>query len=286
MVELFQAELSGAIAELIDEIRPLLTSKLDVDTLVVDLLSGENADRLARLMRTIGQRELQAVIRYGAVVGFFVGLAEAVVYLLFDRWWLLPAIGAIDGLLNNWMGIQMIFRPLERRKYFGVFPYQGLFPARQPEIARDYGLMMAAEVLTPASLVSHLQAPELVAELESTVRAVLERRLAPQIEVIGTALGAEVDPDLPDRILKIAQEQLLGGSGRIDTVAIQAYVDDRMRIAETIEQGLGQMDKVEFERILRGIFEEDEPLLIGIGGVIGAAIGCLQALLVVGLDLH
>jgi len=45
------------------------------------------------------------------------------------------------------------------------------------------------------------------------------------------------------------------------------------------------MDKLEFEAILRGIFEDDEALLIGVGGVIGAAIGCLQAALVVGLDL-
>ena len=45
------------------------------------------------------------------------------------------------------------------------------------------------------------------------------------------------------------------------------------------------MDKLEFERILRGIFEEDEPLLIGIGGGIGALIGCLQAVLVLSLNL-
>ena len=45
------------------------------------------------------------------------------------------------------------------------------------------------------------------------------------------------------------------------------------------------MDKLEFEAILRGIFEDDEKLLIGIGGAMGAAIGCLQAAIVVGLDL-
>ena len=51
----------------------------------------------------------------------------------------------------------MILRPLERRRYRGLFAYQGLFPARQAEIAHDDGKMMAAEVLTPAVLVRYLQ---------------------------------------------------------------------------------------------------------------------------------
>jgi uncharacterized membrane protein YheB (UPF0754 family) len=55
--------------------------------------------------------------------------------------------------------------------------------------------------------------------------------------------------------------------------------------ASTIEERLASMDKLEFEAILRGIFEDDEALLIGVGGVRGAAIGCLQAALVLGLDV-
>jgi len=36
------------------------------------------------------------------------------------------------------------------------------------------------------------------------------------------------------------------------------YVERRLEIAHTIEDRLGAMDKLEFEEILRGIFEEDE----------------------------
>jgi uncharacterized membrane protein YheB (UPF0754 family) len=46
------------------------------------------------------------------------------------------------------------------------------------------------------------------------------------------------------------------------------------------------MSKMEFEEILRGIFEEDERTLIGVGGVLGAAIGTLQAGIVLSLGLH
>jgi uncharacterized membrane protein YheB (UPF0754 family) len=40
------------------------------------------------------------------------------------------------------------------------------------------------------------------------------------------------------------------------------------------------MDKVQFETVLRSIFQEDEWILIALGGVLGAAIGTLQAGLV------
>lgn len=37
------------------------------------------------------------------------------------------------------------------------------------------------------------------------------------------------------------------------------------------------MSKPEFERLLRGIFEEDELTLIVIGGVLGGLVGLIQA---------
>ena len=191
---LLRQEATAALAEIITETKPFLPELVDIDAMAVDLLSGENADRLARLMRTVGDHELRTVIRYGAVVGFFVGLAEAVVYLLFHRWWLLPAIGAVDGLVNNWMGIQMIFRPLQRTRYLGVFPSQGLFPKRQAEIAHDYAQMMANEVLTPTSLASTLADPDRLAPLITIAHDVLERHLGAQLAMLAPALGIEPTP--------------------------------------------------------------------------------------------
>ena len=43
------------------------------------------------------------------------------------------------------------------------------------------------------------------------------------------------------------------------------------------------MDKADFERLLRGIFEEDEWILVVIGGVLGGLVGLLQAAVVLAL---
>lgn len=173
---LIGAETNAALAEIAEAMIPAL-EEVDISPLIVEMLSGENADRLADLVQRIAAHELRTVIRYGAVVGFAVGLVEAVLFLVFERWWLLPLIGAIDGVVNNYMGIQMIFRPLEPKRYFGLLRYQGLFPARQSEIARDYGAMLAAEVLTPTAIAQHLSAHPMHDELAERVVVTLCQRL-------------------------------------------------------------------------------------------------------------
>lgn len=284
--EVLRAELVEAIVEVAAEALPQLDGMVDLDEMVVELLSGENADRLARLVRAIGDRELRTVIRYGAVVGFAVGCIEAVAFLVFERWWLLPVIGALDGTINNWMGIRMIFRPLEPRRYLGVFRYQGLFPARQAEIAHDYGAMLAAEVLTAPLLATRISTSSATDELRTLAMGVLERRLAPQIEVLAPMLGVEPDPGLARKVIEAALDGLADDADlSIERFpSTLAYVEESLQIGATIEERLVEMDKLEFEKILRGIFEDDEPLLIGIGGVIGAAIGCLQAAFLLSLQ--
>ena len=64
--------------------------------------------------------------------------------------------GVLVGLVTNWLAIQMIFRPMEPRRYLGVFHYQGMFPKRQKEISADYGRITANEILTPRNLILDL----------------------------------------------------------------------------------------------------------------------------------
>ena len=53
---------------------------------------------------------------------------------------------------------RVLFRPLKRTYYLGVFPFQGLFPARQEEISREYAAMLSTEVIGPKDLVAHVVA--------------------------------------------------------------------------------------------------------------------------------
>lgn len=271
-------------ADVIHEIKPVVKESIDVHDLVVSLLSGENAGRLSRLVQTVGSHELRWVIWYGAVMGFVIGFAQVGFYLGFEKWWLLPIVGAFDGLVNNWLAIQMIFLPRERKKYLGVFPYQGMFPARQAEISRNYAAMMADDILTPENLAGLLARNGGGERVLEAARHAVRAQLEPQIGLLAGMGGVEPTPELVDRVLDavtaVAADAL--GPARGD---LEAYLDKRLELATTMEQRLAALPKDEFERILRDIFREDEATLIVLGGVLGALIGVVEAGIVVASGL-
>ena len=252
---------------------------IDLDRLVVEELSGPNADRLARVAQEVGRRELRFIELYGGVFGFLVGIGQAAAYSVFGVWWTMPIVGAVVGLGTNWLAIQMIFRPLEPRRYLGVVTYQGMFPKRQAEIAHDYGRIASGEVLTPANLIDHVAANpaagELVDEVADLARAQLEQ-FRPMLAMVA---GAEVTDGQLDKVAFVLTQRL----GEVVPRArglVEEHLSHSLRLDELIEERLSLLDKHQFERMLRGIFEEDEVILVLIGGALGGAVGALQGAIV------
>lgn len=265
-------------AATLDAMRPVLREIIDLRKVVVTRLSGADADRLARLFRRVGKRELEVVIWYGAVLGFIIGALEVGVWELVEKWWLLPLVGAIDGLVNNWLAIQMIFRPQERTIYFGFLPWQGLFPARQDEISREYGQMLAAEVLAPSEILAGFDAAA-QQKLMSSATAAIETAAEPMLPMLGMLTGTMPDAAARARALTAVSGLI---AERVEQVRprLEAHLAERLRIAETLEIELARLPKSQFERVLRGVFEADEWILISLGGVLGGLIGLLQAAIV------
>ncbi len=270
------------VAALVVSLRPVIADVVDVKRVVVAQLSGANADRLARLFQRVGRRELQVVIYYGAVLGFLIGVLEVGGYAVLEKWWLLPIIGAVDGLVNNWLAIQMIFRPLEKKRYLGVFPFQGLFPARQAEISSEYSLMLADEVLAPRDVASHIDAAGR-ARLQQAAVDTIEREAGPLVHGLGMMLGTTITPEIRARILlRISAHLTIAAPDYLP--GIEAALKERLSVAKTIERQLTIMPKREFESVLRGVFEEDEWILVSLGGFLGGAIGMLQGAIVLWLQ--
>lgn len=265
--------------------RQQIAGLVDVRALVVTQLSGHNADRLARLFRTVGARELRVVIYYGAVLGFMIGLLEVGFYAALERWWLLPLIGALDGLINNWLAIQMIFRPLQRKRYLGIFPFQGLFPARQDEISHDYGVMLANEVLTVRHVLTQLD-PFARDRVILTLGLAVQAEVMPTVQLVapmissltGVPCDAKAQAAILDAVVTYLATQLPAHQAQLE-----AFATKRLAVAVTLQTALTALPKAQFERVLRGIFDEDEWILVALGAVLGGAIGTVQGLLMLTL---
>jgi uncharacterized membrane protein YheB (UPF0754 family) len=106
--------------------------------------------------------------------------------------------------------------------------------------------------------------------------------VAPLADDVGEVLGIDSDDALRQRLLF----GLLPALTSVLSEArpeLEAKVGSQLTVAATISESLSTMPKEEFEHVLRGIFEEDEVTLIALGGVLGASIGALQAVLLVAL---
>ncbi len=271
---------TSAVAELGSRAEELV----DLDRLVVEQLTGDNAGRLARVAQEIGERELRFIELYGGVFGFVIGIVQAAAFSVFGQWWTMPVVGAMVGLGTNWLAIQMIFRPLEPTRYLGVVTYQGMFPKRQPEIAADYGRIAANEILTPANLIDHVGRSSAMAGLGADLSARARGELETFRPMFAMFAGVEPSDEQLDKVAHLLTQRS-GDLAASVRPLIEDHLSQTLHLDDLIEERLSGLDRLQFERMLRGIFEEDEVILVVIGGVLGGLVGALQGAMVLTFGL-
>ena len=268
--------------EIFDDLQGISHEILDLEALVFDLLSGPNVRRLTRLFQEIGGKELKAIVRFGGYFGFIIGVFQAISFSVFDQWWLMPLVGGIVGLGTNYLALQMIFRPIEPRKYAGLVTYQGMFPSRQAEIAADYGRIAEREILTPANLLRIITEGEAGTKIARLVLTKVSERVEQAKPMVEMMVQTEVTDEQLEAV-KWMVVQRVGQAVPELQPEVEAYLEKRLGVSDLVEPKLARMPKLEFERLLRGIFEQDEWILIVIGGALGAGVGLLQGLAILSL---
>lgn len=279
-----KTETNKLVHEVFDDITSKASQFFDLNRLVFRQLSGPNIQRLIRLTREIGHAEFKFIEYYGAVFGFVIGLAQIGVWSAMNIWWMMPIVGVVVGLITNYLAIQMIFRPHEPTKYLGIVKYQGLFPKRQKEIAADYGRVAAAEILTPKVILAMVSEGEAGAKVADYITRFVSEKLDEQWQKVKPMIPIEVTPEKIERVKAIIAARMTEAAPQVRP-HFEEYLADKLAVREMVSEKLGELPKPEFERVLRGIFEEDELTLVLVGGLLGGGVGVLQGMLVVSLNL-
>ncbi|MGV3760491.1 MAG: DUF445 domain-containing protein [Actinomycetota bacterium] len=265
-------EVVGDVTELSDEL-------LDLEALVVDLLSGENVDTLVRLFLTLGRKELRFIEVYGGVFGFAIGCVQVLLFGFFGQWWTMPIVGVVVGLATNWLAIQMIFRPMEPTRYLGLVTYQGMFPKRQAEIAKEFGVVAEEEIFTPANLFRVLTEGPAGTRIARLVLERVSERIDQQRPMLEMLAQQPITDDQIAAVKALVVEKVTHELPHLQA-ELDPYLRQQLGVSRLVEDRMGAMTKDEFERLLRGIFEEDELTLILIGGALGGLVGLGQGALV------
>ena len=280
IVKQLQAGSPAMVRRIMAEIRESIGEVLDVEQVAVSALERDK-ELLVKLIRDISRPEMAFIARCGIYFGLILGCVQTVVWALTHEPLVLPVFGAAIGLLTDWLAIKLVFFPRQRTKILGIVPFQGIFQRRRDEVAKRYGELVAREVMTVPNLVDGIlhgpKADRLVLTVQRIVRETIDEQAAIAGPLVTVAIGQSRFAELKDTAATRAVTYL-------PATALHAsdYATGALDVADTIASRMRRLSRVEYERLLRPAFRQDEWKLIAVGAVIGALVGELQAALLLG----
>jgi uncharacterized membrane protein YheB (UPF0754 family) len=274
IVKQVQAAAPRLVRELMTEIRENLDEILDVKHMTVQNLTRDKA-LLVRLIRETSRPEMAFIARCGIYFGFGLGVVQAVVWALTKNPWVLPIFGGCIGLFTDWLAIKLIFLPREPVRVLPRLTLQGKFQRRRAEVARQYGELIAHEVLTMPNLLDAIlrgpRSDRMIAMVRRTVVKAVDEQSG---RLVSATIGAPRLREMKEAAAARALERLP------DTVRhAEGYLAEAMNVANMVEMRMLALTPAQYEGLLRPAFRQEEWKLIAVGGVIGFVVGELQVLL-------
>lgn len=248
--------LPWALTRVVVELQKDIEGVLDVNEVVLSAFMRDKRV-LVELFQRVGKEELDFLVQSGSYFGFLLGLGQMATWIFAPKPWTLPVAGALVGYATNWIAIKLLFEPAEPVP-FGPVTLQGLFEKRQPEVSVAMSEFLAERVLTP---------PRLIDEM-------VNGRLKDRFEVL---LRRSIPFVVPDAVVAAAVQGLRELALETDDHPTHVYLADRFDVQAILSTQLQAMPASDFENLLHPIFQEDEIILIIVGGILGAMAGLAQA---------
>lgn len=319
MVQRAQTAAVRAIPDLVIAISENIEDIFDLREMVTKEFLAD-PDILERMFLDVGRREFAFIRRSGLVFGFLIGLLQAICWALFHNPLIMPIFGLFTGWFTDWAALRLIFNPKEPKRYLGVVTWQGLFLKHRIPVSEEYGVLIATRVLTAERVVRGLLTGSLKGKVVDVFAPVIERAARTELtdvddvlrrtEIGGLSVGTLDQigvggvPGIPVRCDHRCGEPAGAGPRRVGLDAAQIgpmsraaaaelvdrlpavmtvthdYLDDALRIKETMSEKMVAMTPEEFEGVLRPAFQADERTLILVGAILGFLVGELQVLMV------
>lgn len=268
-----QAQLPGIVKTITDEIGVHINQLLDPKIMVIDHFK-KNPELVVRVFKDVGQRELNLMVAFGFVFGFFLGVPVAIVDQTWHIWWLLPLMGVVVGWITNLLGMWLIFDPPEAKRILGI-KVQGLFLRRQDECAEVYARIIAEDVITLERIGDFLmdgpRGDRTRQMIATAMRPAIDKAAGPLRGAVNVALGGKRYDSIKDSFASEAVGRTITpfrdpGFSRKQADKIQVLIARRTK----------ELPPRDFVEMMRAAIKEDEWMLYAHGAIMGAAGGFLH----------
>ncbi len=273
-----EQETPRVVESLLNEMRADLPRFVDIQYLAVTTLV-RNKDKLNKLMRSMGDDAMAFVRRSGIYFGLVIGVVQMFAWALFQNPWIMPAFGFGVGFISDYIALNMLFRPVEPKKYLGFITFQGLLHAQREKITRDYAKILADDLFSPEILFDGILrgpgADKLFALVGKEVNAAIDSQTGIATPLVKLAVGTQRYNALKDGLVRLVVQ-------RLPTTLLEAqdYAMQALDLEHTIIDKMSQLTNEEYESILRPVFKDDEPTMIAVGAILGGVVGELQVVLI------
>ena len=287
-------QLPDVLRELVTELTMNVESLVDMREMVVRQMEGDRR-LMVRMFLKVGQKEINFIWHISALIGMFFGIFQMIVWFVVPWHWTVPFWAAIWGFLTNWIAIWMVFNPIEPhyirypqifrltkdRKFpwivpvlkIGTYNVQGAFMKRQEEVSDVFASVVTEDLITLKSIMTEM----MYGSRKEKTRRILKRHINKIMEtpVVRTSLQvsigmkeyARLKTDLIDRSIQITMVPIS------DPVLNQSRAQ---KIYHMFRERILALSPKEFQNLLRPAFQEDEWILIVLGGVTGFIAGTIH----------
>jgi len=276
VVVVMNIESDSFLVTFMEEVKEHIEDILDIKQMTVAACIREK--RLVnKIFQECGEKEFKFIRQSGFYFGFLFGLIQMGVFFGYDASWILPLFGFLVGWATNWLALKVIFRPLYPHK-FGPITIQGLFIKRQKEVSETFARVNCVEILHTKAIWDTILTGPLSPNFFAMLRAhsiVFTEKLVGGLKPLAILpMGSEQWADMKEEIA----HQIASKLPEIMPHSYK-YTTEALDMENTIRERMQLLGYEDFEGVLHPAFEEDEILLILVGGILGLVAGAFQVLI-------
>lgn len=278
---MMQRQVPEMAESLLKELRARADEFIDIENIAA-AEAERRPDVLTHLLLTMAQQEIDFIVRSGLYIGIPLGCIQAVAWYLYPNDLVLPLFGLMVGAFTNWLALKILMHP-SRPIHFLGFRFQGLFIARQQQVAVDFTEVFTENFLTIRQVINYVWHGERREEVQSMIKrqfrksaertfftASLYRLLKVRGDIdgmAGDAINGMEDRLLPSLERRDISTRLLSPVNTLLTRRISALSAER------------------YQQLLLPLVKQDEWIVVTVGAVLGFIAGSAQLVFLFGGSL-
>ena len=287
-------QLPSTLKRLVTELTMNVESLVDMRAMIVRQMEGDRR-LMVRMFQRVGQKEINFIWHISALIGMFFGIFQMIVWFVVPWHWTVPFWASIWGFLTNWIAIWMVFNPIEphvirypqifrftqNRRFpwvvpvlkIGIYNVQGAFMKRQEEVSDVFSSVVTEDLITLKSIMTEM----MYGGKKEQTRRIVKRYINEIMEtpLVKTSLQLSLGPKEYARL----KSGLIDRSIEITMKPVSDPILNASRaqkIFQMFRARIRELTPKEFQNLLRPAFQEDEWILIVLGGVTGFIAGLIH----------